>query len=75
MLRDYIRAALALARYEIIEDAEPFYVEVPELRGVWARGEALEACRDNLESTIEGWLLVRLTHNLSIPPHMTSKKS
>lgn len=30
-------------------------------------GKTLEACRDNLESTVEGWLLVRLTHNLSIP--------
>ena len=66
MLRDYIRAALERAHYEIIEDAEPFYGEVPELRGVWATGETLEACRDALESTIEGWLLVRLSHNLSI---------
>ena len=71
MLRDYIQAALGRAHYELIEDDEPFYGEVPELKGVWATGETLEACRNNLESTIEGWLLVRLTHNLSslIPPH------
>ena len=67
MLRNYIQAALERAHYEIIEDAEPFYGEVPELRGVWATGETLEACRDALESTIEGWLLVRLSHNLRIP--------
>ena len=67
MLRDYIRAALERAHYEIIEDADPFYGEVPELRGVWATGETLEACRNALESTIEGWLLVRLSHNLNIP--------
>lgn len=67
MLRDYTKTALGRAHYEIIEDTEPFYGEVPELRGVWAMGETLEACRNNLESTVEGWLLVRLTHNLSIP--------
>lgn len=67
MLRDYIRAALERAHYELIEDEEPFYGEVPELKGVWATGETLEACRDNLESTIEGWLLVRLSRDLSIP--------
>ena len=67
MLRDYINAALGRAHYEIIEDTEPFYGEVPELKGVWATGKTLEACRDNLESTIEGWLLVRLSRDLSIP--------
>lgn len=67
MLRDYIQAALERAHYERIEDDEPFYGEVPELKGVWATGGTLEACRNNLESTIEGWLLVRLSRNLSIP--------
>lgn len=67
MLRDYTRAALEHVHYEFIEDEEPFYGEVPELKGVWATGETLEACRNNLESTIEGWLLVRLSRNLSIP--------
>lgn len=75
MLRDYIRAALARAHYEIIEDAEPFYGEVPELRGVWATGETLEACRDNLESTVEGWLLMRLSRDLSISAPVTVRHS
>jgi hypothetical protein len=26
---------LSKATYEIIEDEEPFYEEIPELRGVW----------------------------------------
>lgn len=67
MLRDYIKAALERAHYELIEDAEPFYGEVPELKGVWATGKTLEACRSNLESTLEGWLLVRLSRNLDVP--------
>ncbi len=67
MLRDYIKAALERAHYELIEDEEPFYGEVPGLKGVWATGETLESCRNNLESVIEGWLLVRLSRNLSVP--------
>ena len=68
MLSDYIRAALERAHYEIIEDDEPFYGEIPALQGVWATGQTLESCRDNLVSALEGWLLVRLSRNLTIPP-------
>jgi len=46
MIVEYITAALHHARYEIIEDDEPYYGEVPELPGVWATGTTLEACRN-----------------------------
>ena len=62
-----MKAALEQAHYEIIEDDEPFYGEIPALKGVWATGSTLEACRDTLASTLEGWLLVRLSRNLLIP--------
>ena len=48
MIREYIEAALERARYEIIDDEEPYYGEVPELQGVWATGRTLEECRRNL---------------------------
>ncbi len=32
---------------------EPYYGEVPELRGVWAIGKTLEECRKNLKEAIE----------------------
>jgi predicted RNase H-like HicB family nuclease len=67
MLSDYLEAALHRARYEIIDDGEPFYGEIPELQGVWASGETLETCRDNLASSLEGWLLIRIARNLEIP--------
>ena len=35
MLLEYIEEALRRARYEIIEDEEPYYGEIPELQGVW----------------------------------------
>jgi hypothetical protein len=34
MLLEYIQEALKRARYEIIDDEEPYYGEVPELQGV-----------------------------------------
>lgn len=67
MIREYIEAAMARARYEIIQDEEPFYGEVPELQGVWASGKTLEECRRNLAEVVDGWVLVRLARGLPIP--------
>jgi len=68
MITEYIEAALARATYEIIQDKEPYYGEIPGLRGVWASGKTLEECRQNLKEVIEGWIIVRLRKGLSVPP-------
>jgi len=68
MITDYIEAAIAEAKYEIIEDEEPFYGEVPSLVGVWATGKTLEECRKNLAEVIDGWIIVRLKKGLPVPP-------
>jgi predicted RNase H-like HicB family nuclease len=68
MITEYIQAALCRAKFEIIEDEEPYYGEVPELKGVWATGKTLEECRHNLVEVIDGWLVVRLHRGLPIPP-------
>ena len=67
MLIEYVEEALKRAKYEIIADAEPFYGEIPKLKGVWASGKTLEECRRNLADVVEGWLIVRLRKGLSIP--------
>jgi len=67
MIREYVRAAMDRARYEIIADPEPYYGEIPECRGVWATGKTLEECRRNLEDVLDGWLVLRLQRGLSIP--------
>ena len=67
MLIEYIEEALKRARYEIIEDAEPYYGEIEELKGVWATGETLEECRENLKDVIEGWILISIKKGLPIP--------
>lgn len=68
MITEYIQAALSKAKYEIIEDEEPYYGEIPELAGVWAIGKTLEECRRNLAEVIDGWLVLRLKKGLPIPP-------
>jgi len=67
MLTQYLQAALDNAHYEIIEDEEPFYGEIPQLTGVWATGLTLEACRRNLAAAVEDWLFFSLTRGLPIP--------
>jgi predicted RNase H-like HicB family nuclease len=68
MIMEYIQAALAQAKYEIIEDEESYYGEVPGLQGIWASGKTLEECRKNLADVIDGWIVVRLKKGLIIPP-------
>jgi len=67
MLTEYIEEALEKAKYEIIDDEEPYYGEVPELKGVWASGKTLEECRKKLKEVIEGWLILSIKKGLSIP--------
>jgi len=64
MLTSYIRAAMRQARYEIVEDDGTFYGEIPAIPGVWANAKVLEDCREELESVLEGWLLL-----LSVADH------
>jgi predicted RNase H-like HicB family nuclease len=67
MLIQYIHAALERAKYEIIDDEEPYYGEVPELEGVWATGKTLEECRRNLEEVIDEWIVIKLRNRLPLP--------
>ena len=67
MLLQYIQGALERAHYEIIEDTEPFYGEVPTLSGVWATGKTLEECRRNLAEAVEDWVLFSIAKGLPIP--------
>lgn len=68
MVTEYIEAAMAAARYELIQDKAPYYGEIPGLDGVWANGATLEECRRNLREVLEGWIVIRLRRGLPIPP-------
>jgi predicted RNase H-like HicB family nuclease len=55
------------ARYEILDEGEGYYGEIPECRGVFANAPTLEACRDQLAEVVEDWVLRRVSRNLDLP--------
>ena len=67
MILEYVEEALKRAHYEIIDDEEPYYGEISELKGIWATGKTLEECRNNLRDVIEGWILLSIKRGLPIP--------
>ena len=67
MLTDYLRLAMAKGHYELLGDGEGFYGEIPGFQGVLAQADTLEACREELASTLEDWLLFRISRHLPIP--------
>lgn len=67
MLTDYIQAAMRKAQYEILPDREGFFGNIPELQGVWANADTLEACREELQEVLEEWIIVGLKMGDPIP--------
>ena len=67
MLTSYIHEAMRLAKYEILED-RTYYGEIPGFQGIWASAESLDACREELQSVLEDWLVVglRMGHELPV---------
>jgi predicted RNase H-like HicB family nuclease len=66
MLTSYIREAMRLANYEILEN-RTFYGEIPGFDGVWASADSLEACREELQSVLEDWLILGLRMGHVLP--------
>ena len=67
MLTEYLHLAMSWAHYELLGGGEGFCGEIPGFQGVLAQGETLEACREELASTLEDWLLFRISRRLPIP--------
>ncbi|OPF19489.1 hypothetical protein B1L04_09350 [Microcystis aeruginosa KW] len=67
MLTKYLKQAMELATYEVLEDGT-FYGEIPGFEGVYANETTLEATKEQLQEVLEGWLILglRLQHQLPI---------
>jgi len=67
ILTGYIDRALAGAEYEKLEDGS-FSGRIPACKGVIAFGMTLRECEDELQSTLEDWILVglKLAHRLPV---------
>jgi len=66
MLTQYIQQAMRRAKYELMENGR-FYGRIPQCQGLWAEGANLEECRDELQSTLEDWLLLGLQLGHTLP--------
>ncbi len=66
MLTTYIQNAMAKAHYELMENGR-YFGSVAGCDGVWAQGKTLEACRAELQSTLEDWLLLGLQLGHKLP--------
>lgn len=67
MLSKYISSAMRKAKYEILQDDNSYYGEIPGFSGVYSNADSLEKCRDELEEVLEEWLLFRISRNLPVP--------
>lgn len=67
MITKYLCEAMHRAKYKILEDGT-YYGWIKELPGVWATATSLEACREELGSVVEDWLLLglKLGHDLPV---------
>jgi predicted RNase H-like HicB family nuclease len=67
MLTAYINAAMRKARYEILPDGEGYFGNIEGLQGVWANGDTLEACREELQEVLEEWIIFGLKKGHYLP--------
>jgi len=67
ILSGYLNQAMAHAVYDKLEDGT-FAGRVPPCKGVVAFGSSLRACEDELQSTLEDWILagLKLGHPLPV---------
>ena len=67
MLSNYIEAAMKHAKFEWLDSDRAWYGEIPDLPGVWATGRDEGACRSELRSVLEGWLLLSIHDHDELP--------
>lgn len=67
IITGYIESALSNAEYDKLEDGS-FSGRIPACQGVIAFGHTLRECENELQSTLEDWILMglKLGHKLPI---------
>jgi hypothetical protein len=65
--RDYIKAALRHAKYEISANKAPFYSEIPHGLRINANANTRGACRKQGAEMLEKWILFRVHRHFSLP--------
>ena len=75
ILTEYLESAMAQATYDTLED-DTYAGRIPDCKGVVAFGTTLRECEDELQSTLEDWILVglKMRHPLPIIANMDLNK-
>lgn len=66
MLREYIKAAIGKAVYDINDD-KTYYGDIPDLKSLFANESNREDCRNELEDSFEDWILLSISRHLPLP--------
>jgi len=66
MLLQYIQKAISKAQYKPLDDGT-WFAEVPGFRGIWANGNSIEECRQELMEVLEEWLILKIRDRDPIP--------
>ena len=66
MLIEYIDKAMSMAVYDKLEDGS-FSGKIPKCPGVIAFGSTLYQCEQELKSSLEGWLIVKIRYGDKLP--------
>lgn len=66
MLTKYIATAMQKAIYELLEDGT-LYGEIHDCQGVWGNAATSDACREDLQDALEGWIILGLRFRHTLP--------
>jgi predicted RNase H-like HicB family nuclease len=59
MFSDFVYQKLRTAHYKLLGDGT-YFGEIPDCAGVWASGDNLEICREELHEVLEEWILLKI---------------
>lgn len=55
------------AKYELLDDGEGYYGEIPGFQGVYSNAKTLEGCRDLLSEVLEEWVSLHIADRTPLP--------
>lgn len=67
MLVEYIEAAMRRAEFKVLDEDRTHWGEIPGFQGVWANESTQEACRTELRSVLEDWILLGVSRHDTLP--------
>jgi predicted RNase H-like HicB family nuclease len=66
MIIEYCQKAIERAEYKKLADGS-WFADIPGFQGVWANGDSVEQCRNELVTVLEEWLLLKVRDDDSVP--------